>query len=72
MPRYDFTCPKCTNAEEVDVKISEISGYEMKCSKCGTKMDRLFHQPFIQYIGHWPNQDVATKHLGGGMELRRK
>jgi predicted nucleic acid-binding Zn ribbon protein len=71
--KYDFTCPSCTHAEEVEVSMNEISGYELKCSKCETKMIRQFQNPFVRFIGRdFYVNEYKTKNLGGGMQLRHK
>jgi putative FmdB family regulatory protein len=72
MPTYDFACPKCTNAEEVTTAMSKIETIEIKCEKCGTKMERLFQRIDFKINGSCYKTDYGPINIGGGMQLRHK
>lgn len=41
MPRYDFRCPKCDNADEVIAPIAARPEHHL-CLECGHYMNRVF------------------------------
>lgn len=56
MPCYDYECPECKQAEEIQHSIHKNPKY--KCSNCGIKMERLIS------TGSY----VITKGLKGSLE----
>lgn len=72
MARYDFICPKCTNAVEVTTTMDKIESHKEKCEKCGTDMHRLFQSLDSIIKGTSSKTENGPINLGGGMQLRRK
>ena len=47
MPLYDYGCPSCGNAQEVQHAMSEIGKIEVKCDNCGEVMKKQLSAPSL-------------------------
>ena len=66
MPTYNFKCPACGTTGVADMSMELIEAYLMRCSICGTYMNRVYDMPAVQ-IGKSAT-DVFNEGAAGEIE----